>query len=46
MERLTKIHAVDIKELEDKYRKLLQSLEDDKKDLEKLLREKDDERDK
>lgn len=38
MERLTKIHAVDIKELEDKYRKLLESLESDKNDMEILLK--------
>lgn len=42
MERLTKIHAVDIKELEEKYIKLLETLENDKNDLEKLLREKEE----
>ena len=44
MERLTKIHALDIQELEDKYRKLLEAMDTHKKDLEKLLREKDEEK--
>ena len=43
MERLTKIHAVDIQELEEKYRKLLEAMDNDKKDMEKLLKEKDEE---
>ena len=33
MERLTKIHAVDIQELEEKYRKLLEALETEKADM-------------
>ena len=42
MERLTKIQSVELQELEEKYRRLLEALENDKRDLEKLLREKEE----
>lgn len=44
MERFIKIQSVELQKLEEKYRRLLEALENDKRNLEKLLSEKEEER--